>query len=501
MNSDDNLTQVLNIAKIIGKGYGNGWFTNNQCRYRVFKGARATKKSYVMIGVEVLTKIITCPLRNVMILRQVGGSNRLSTFATLQLLIHRPDVAHPEITLDSYFDINQSTMTIRYKPTGQLIVFDGLLNPTKITSTRMPRGFLTDIYVEEAFELKNYEDWRRVDGTVRGKLPKGYFFQITFCFNAWNKEHWLYEHFFKGRLEDDLEYLLTHDYQDWCDPNLIIDYGKGLYLHTSTYKINEFRDTEIYDLAMEQMREVAPEIYKVEALGMWGNASESSYPEMSDALIIERQEVFKHRYACYSIGIDTGLSDGEGRIKRGKDVKLRSATTMQLIGLTSDYSTLVCIDEFFYSNENEFIKKTEPQLQVEMIQKLKEWQDLYSKKHPDLFHKDCVVYVDCADRGFRDGLEVEARRQGLFGFVFTGSSKSVRVVDRVTFIRRIMAYGEFLISKACQNLIRELKSARKDEEKGLLREDINDHAINANEYAWIPIIGRLKRWGEYKRQG
>ena len=217
----------LSFYKCTGTGYERGWYTNCKCRYRVFSGARNTKKSYDMIGLEVLSKIISNPLRNVLILRQIGGSNRFSTFSTLCLLIHQPDVSNPSISFDDYFDINQSTMTIRYKPTGQLILFDGMLNPTKITSARMPRGFLTDVYVEEAYELKDFESWRKVDGTIRGKLPDGLFHQITFCLNPWNKNHWIYEHFFKGRLEDDLEYLDTHDYQDWMDENLILDYGKG----------------------------------------------------------------------------------------------------------------------------------------------------------------------------------------------------------------------------------------------------------------------------------
>ena len=62
-----------------------------------------------------------------------------------------------------------------------------------------------------------------------------------------------------------------------------------------------------------------------------------------------------------------------------------------------------------------------------------------------------------------------------------------------------MSYGDFLVSEACTNLIREFKSSQKGE-KGEPREDINDHAINANEYAWIPVINRLKRWKTFKQQ-
>ena len=268
-------------------------------------------------------------------------------------------------------------------------------------------------------------------------------------------------------------------------------------MHISTYKINEFRDKEVYDVAMEQLRVVAPEIYKVEALGMWGNTTEAVYPEMTDDLIISRAQANTMRYACYTIGIDTGLSNGEGRVKSGKDVKIRSATTMQLVGITQDYSKVVCINEFFYANENQMVKTTEPELMVEIIQTIKKWKDQYIQ-HQDLMKGTILVYVDCADIGFRQGIELEARKQGLYNVHFEGSTK-IRIQTRVDFIRLIMSFGEYLISEACPNLIREHKNSRRGE-NGRCREDLDDHALNASEYAWTPIIPRLKRWKTFKER-
>lgn len=483
----------ISMREKIGKGYGRGWWTNCHCRYRVFKGARNTKKSYVIIGIEVLDKIISDPSRNVLILRQIGSNNRYSTFATLDMLIGL-------FGFSKYFKVNGSNMTITYVPTGQQIIFAGLYpNTTRITSMRMSRGYLTDVYVEEAFEMPSYEDWRKVDGTIRGKLPKGVFHQITFCLNAWNKNHWLYEHFFKGRMEDDLDWLLTHDYQDWRDDGLVIDYGKGLYLHTSTYRINEFRDTEVYDAAMERMREVAPEIYKVEALGMWGNSTEQTYPEMNESLIRPQSEINTMRYACYAIGIDFGISDGEGHAIRGKDgvERLNSATTMQLTAVTSDFNKLVAVDEWFYSNEREMVKKTGPEMQTEIVSAMKKWRDVIYARHPDLMKGTICAYVDCADSGgFRQGLELEAKRQGLWNVAFMKSTK-FQISSRVYMERLLMAYGDFLVSKNCKNLARELQNARMAE-NGRPREDFDDHAINASEYGWAPIIKRLRAYKTFK---
>lgn len=487
----------LSIYKCVGKGYTNGWFTNCQCRYRCFKGARNTKKSYDLIGFEVLCKIFSSPLRNVLIIRNTLASNRLSTFSTIVSLIKRPDINNPRISLSQYFKIDENEMMIIYKPTGQQIIFKGMDNPEKIQSIRTQVGYLTDVYVEEAFEVKSYEGWRKIDGSIRGKLPDGLFHQITFCFNSWSKNHWLYEHFFKDRMEDDLNYLLTHDYQDWRDDNLIIDYGKGLYLHTGTYKINEFRDTDVYDKAMEQLREVAPEIYKVEALGMWGNSTGATYPEFSNkALIKPRQVINEMKYDSFAIGLDTGLSDGEGKVEYGD--RCKSATTMQLVGITKDMSSIVCVDEYFYSNEREMIKKTEPELMNEIIDTLIKWVEVY--RYTDTIMKGIVlVYVDCADIGFRQGLELVARQKGIYNFKFLPSTK-MRIQTRVDFIRLLMAWGNFLVSDACPQLTREINNSHKGE-GGEPREDFDDHAINANEYAWAPLVSRLKRWGDFKKDG
>lgn len=482
------------MGALVGQGYGNGWFTNCKCRYRCFKGARNTKKSYVMIGLEVLCKILSDQRRNVVILRKINTTNRTSTFNTLCMLIDHPDPNHPEVSLNRYFKINNNTMTITYIPTGQVIMFFGMSDPEKITSTRMVHGYLTDIYVEEAFEIKSYEDWRKVDGSLRGRLPTGLFMQVTFCFNAWNKKHWLYEHFFKGRLEDDFDYLDTHKYEDWCDPNLIIDYGKGLYLHISTYKVNEFRDTVMYDEAMEQLRKASLDLYKVEALGMWGTASNATYPEYNDSLFLDPQVFLNTRYSAYSIGIDFGISDGKGHI--AKNGKLESATTMQLVGMTSDFNKLDCIDEWFYSNDNQPVKKTGPEMQIALIQTLIEWINKYAP-HPDLMKGTPIVYVDCADSGgFRQGLELEARRQGLYNVRFLGSTK-LMIESRVYFTRQLMAYGDYRVCKYCQNLDRELRNAMTADD-GRVREDTNDHAINANEYAWAPLAPRIRLWKTFK---
>lgn len=485
---------LLSLYKLIGKGYANGWWRNFKGRYRCYKGGRNTKKSWDLIGYEILDKILSDARRNVLILRETNASHKTTTFSTLMRIINNPDINNPEISFSRYFRVSKSDLTITYIPTGQVILFRGMDDPQKLQGIQVITGFLTDVYVEETFEIKDYDKWRVVDGSIRGNLPEGLFFQITFLMNAWDQGHWIYDKFYKGRLEDDVAYLETHPFQDYRNDDIIIERGRGLYLCTNNYKVNEFRDSIVDEVAMK-MKDVAPEIYKVEYLGCWGNSTEAVYPEFTKELIKSREEINNMAFAKYAIGIDTGLSNGEGKVKRGEDVKIRSATTMQLVGITMDYSKLCCVNEFYYSNEIEPIKKTEPQLMIEIISTIKEWKKMY-QLHYDLMKGTIMVYVDCADIGFRQGLELEARRQGLYNVQFVGSTK-IKIQTRVDFVRWLMAFGEFLVSEACPNLARELRNSRRGE-KGECREDINDHAINANEYAWTPLVNMLKRWKTFK---
>lgn len=478
----------ISVQQLIGKGYGNGWFTNCDARYRIFAGARATKKTVNIGGYEPIFKILSDPNKNIVMCRQDDVNNAQSTYANLcATIIH--------LGLAQYFRTKSSPYEIIYKPTGQKIVFRGCNNPTAITSIKFVHGELTDIYFEEASELSSYEAFRVIDGTIRSQHAK---LQITLLMNCWDKESWIYEVFWKGNLEDDYNYLETHDYMDRYIPDFDLGNGKGLYLHKSTYKINEFRAT-YKDESMKHLKEIALELYKVEGLGMWGNTQDATYLYFSNDLIKSQAELMQYKYVSTIIGIDIGMGNGEGKaVKNDKKHpdRVRSAMTMQLVGLTDDFSKLITLQEYFFSNENLEIKKGSPEVARDMITVIKQWIDLYYTK-PDVLKGLILCYVDSADSGgFRTLLEAMAKEKSLMNIRFIASTKN-RIQARVDFTNLLMVYKEYLIAENCKNLIREIKNARKAED-GRCREDIDDHSINANEYAWIPLLPRIKRYKDFK---
>lgn len=487
--------RILNLSELAGYGYTTEMFNNaywlyNPCRYRVNVGGRNTKKSTNMLGLEPLFKLMCNPIRNAVMVRKNDSDNLTSTYSRLSWVIE-------ELQLGDLFKIMVNPRQIVYRETGQKIMFKGFNNPTGLTSLSVERGMLTDAYLEEMYEMSDYEAFRKFDGSFRGETPEGVQLQITMAMNPWSRKHWVYEKMFEGRLDPSFEELEKNAYMDCYDRGFDLGFGKGLYLHQSTFRVNEFRAKD-YDESMEYMRENAIEIYKVEGLGMWGNSTEKVYPEFVHTRnLVTPEDIMKMRFRAFAVGIDTGLSNGEGHVR--KDGRIKSATTVQLVGLTADCKKLVAIDEWFHSNDGQLKPMTQDEEVRTVTQVIKHWQDTVWKPHPDLFNGRMIpVYIDCADIGFKDAFIKECARQCLFRAQATGSTK-MSIQTRVDFIRWMLGYGDCLLCSKCHNLIREMDESRRGE-KGETRENLNDHALNAWEYAWTPLKAYLMAWGQFKQR-
>ena len=225
-----NGVRTYDMSKIIGKCFGNVWFTNTKnIIYRLLKGSRNCKKSYNM-SYEAVFKIISDSQKNILFVRAQDVDNRDSTYAAVCKAIY-------DLGLEEYFKTNTQPLRITYKPTGQCMIFRGMSNPTSLNSLTFATGYLTDVYIEEAFEIDSWDAFVKLDQSVRaGKgydengnlvdlnIPQ----QITMMFNAWSDQTWLYNEFFKGRLEDDAEYLESHKYMDYKDEKFVGPGGTGL---------------------------------------------------------------------------------------------------------------------------------------------------------------------------------------------------------------------------------------------------------------------------------
>ena len=224
------------LPDIVGKGYGTYW--NFKGRYRVCKGSRASKKS-TTTALNLITRMMEYPESNLLVVRKIGRTIHDSCFNQLLWAIHR-------LGVDAYWTNKETPLEITYKPTGQKIFFRGLDDPLKVTSIAVEHGYLCWIWIEEAYEIMNEDDFDMLDESIRGEVPEGLFKQITMTFNPWNQKHWIKKRFF-----------------DTPNPDVLA--------RTTNYTCNEWLDEADRKL-FEAMKKNNPKRYQVAGLGNWGVA-------------------------------------------------------------------------------------------------------------------------------------------------------------------------------------------------------------------------------------
>ena len=176
------------LPDYVGKGYGTFWRWRG--RYRVCKGSRASKKSKTT-ALWYIVNLMKYPDANLLVVRKVFRTLKDSCFTELKWAINRLGVAE-------FWEIKESPLEMTYLPTGQKIYFRGLDDPLKVTSITVEHGSLCWMWIEEAYEIGNEDDFNMLDESIRGAIPAetGLFKQITLTFNPWNEHHWIKARFF-----------------------------------------------------------------------------------------------------------------------------------------------------------------------------------------------------------------------------------------------------------------------------------------------------------------
>lgn len=264
-------TVRVSLKEIVGGGYKTFW--NYEGRYRVVKGGRGSKKS-TTTALNIIYRMMQFPQANTLVVRKVYKDHKDSTYAQLKWAIRRLKVEH-------LWEWTISPLEIRYKPTGQKILFRGLDDPMSVTSITVDVGNLCWAWFEEAYQILNEDDFNKVDMSIRGELPPGYFKQITLTFNPWNEKHWLKRRFF--------------DVQD-----------NNILALTTNYKCNEFLgddDRQLFDwMKKNNLRR-----YKIEGLGEWGIAEGAIFTNWRE-FAFDRFEIAKREGIKSAFGLDFGFT-------------------------------------------------------------------------------------------------------------------------------------------------------------------------------------------------
>lgn len=241
------MEKTVYLPDVVGSGYRAFWTCRK--RYRVVKGGKASKKSSTA-ALWFIYHMMRLPGSNLLVVRQVYRTHTDSTFAQLKWAIRRLCVEH-------LWESRTSPLELRYRPTGQKILFRGLDSVDKLASAMVEKGTLCWVWIEEAFEIAREADFNTLDLSVpRGRVEPPLFKQTTLTFNPWNEAHWLKRRFFDTPRKDTLAL-------------------------TTNYLCNEFLD-ETDRALYEEMRQFHPRRYAVAGLGEWG---------MTEGLVFENWRV------------------------------------------------------------------------------------------------------------------------------------------------------------------------------------------------------------------
>ena len=263
----------INISKAVGKGYKD--FIMCKKRYRVVKGSRGSKKS-TTTAQDIILKMTMYPLANTLVIRKTFNSHKDSTWTQLKW-------AAKNLGLEDDWNFSKSPLEATRKSTGQKILFRGLDDPMSITSITVEHGYLCWAWFEEAFQVMNEDDFNKVDMSIRGQLPDGYYKQITITFNPWSEKHWLKKRFFDAQDKTDILALTTtYECNEWLGPD-----DKALF---------------------EQMKINNPRRYNIEGLGNWGIAEGLVYENFIEQEF-DYMDISKRAGAKTVFGLDFGYTN------------------------------------------------------------------------------------------------------------------------------------------------------------------------------------------------
>lgn len=261
----------LSLSRLIGHGYKEFW--NSKKRFRVIKGSRGSKKS-VTTAYWIIINMMAYPESNALVLRRYERTLRDSCFAVLQWVLNQLCVA-------SYWKVTTSPLEMTYLPTGQKILFRGLDDPLKVTSITVKHGVLNYVWLEESYEVENEDTFNKIELSIRGKMPKGYFKSFILTFNPWS-ECWIKKRFFDNPDDDTLAMTTTYACNEWLDES----------------DIKQF----------ERMKVKDPRRYRIEGLGEWGISEGLIYTNV-ECRDIKLDDFVGNRENIAFYGLDFGFTD------------------------------------------------------------------------------------------------------------------------------------------------------------------------------------------------
>lgn len=237
-------------------------------------------------------------------LRQVLSDVRASLFQDF-----KDHIELNESLNEADFDIQENTMTIRYKPTGNMIITKGVTKSGGRTAKLKSLAGITHVLIEEADELSK-EDFDQLDFSLR--TTRGGIIQIYRIYNPPNTEHWLWKEHYTLIEAGEADYFgdLPKPGTSYFKPQPRSD--KNILSIFSTYHDNIDNLDKTTLEKIQSVKESDPEYYYTIILGL---VSEGAKGRIFSRWKKITNDAFRNIDARSIFGLDFGLARPAGMVE------------------------------------------------------------------------------------------------------------------------------------------------------------------------------------------
>lgn len=382
------------------------------------------------------------PEYNAVALRKVNNTIRDSIKAEIEWAINTLGVAH-------LWEYRSGFQEWWYKPTGQMIKLrsiqvDKATGKTKLSGMNVPKGFIKDIWLEEAYEF-NKKDYKMIVQTMRGSP-----YSIIFSANPWVETQFVIK-WALDVLGIDLLQLEKHLKQDGeiyvNKPDAMN--GMGITVHWMNWMINDKLDvSDIQERLAE--KETDPEEYQVAGYGL---------PGITDGAVFQGYNN-KFKWMTYNQAVKA-TTEMSGGIDYGV---VRDATAATLSGVVGDYNGKVFMSEYYHSNGEKLTNQEKPWSRNDLEDYVDELYEFYYNYLDLIKIKGGIkVKVETAGAGqdLRVMLNKRSKAEGTYPLIKFIKTTKFEIVDRVRADRKMLSYGMFyLVEGEMSMMLAEYKNLR-----------------------------------------
>lgn len=287
-------------------------------------------------------------------------------------------------------------------PTGEKIVL--IAGGAKQNDAARIKGFsLGSAYITEVNECHDSFVKEVFDRTLASNRR-----EIYHDLNPKPPRHWYY-----------VEVLDFHLEQQARDPN----YGMN-WDHMTVVDNMSLTDAQLRQLLATYDRD--SQWFKRDILGLRTTADGRIYEGYKyKNTAVTREWIREQKFTDFSVGIDVGGTD---------------ATVATINGFTARYETVVAIDGY-YHKQGISEGKDHAQYAADIASFLMPWTKIYPRLAA------CPIYVESADKLFRQALKKALEDAKLYGFQIIPSYKKDGIVDRINTMRILLNQGRKKIAE------------------------------------------------------